>query len=384
MDDARTDFGPHGFTSLDDSETTVQNLLVCTEAQKHIHGSTEDIRAALIIAFATHGGDGLMKRANKLADCCKWPLLILRNNGTPAISLQRCRDRLCPVCSKIKGMQTTARIKDAVKQMDSKRFVTLTIMSEGKTCKQASTDATNGFRELRRSKFWKEHVTAGIWTKEPKPGTKEGTWNVHLHMIIDGKYMPQRDLSAAWLQATGDSYIVDIRKIHDDKGAANYISKYIGKPGNFSRWSQTEIVDYAKAFKGERMLGTFGKLHSPAKLDEKTPEAEQLSDRSISAHKLMQLASETIPYAITAVEILSRMGGFYSACVCAQPPLDKVKISEIDLATLGAALSGCMDILKSREILPVCDTATDVSTESNDDTWNQLELMAIDRGKAYL
>lgn len=384
MDVASIDQVIESFTSLDDLETTVQNLLQTTEAQQHIHRSTETLRAALIIAFASSSDAGLKKRAERIANCCKWPHIVLRNDGKPAISLQRCKDRLCPVCSKLKAMTTNARVKEAVRLLPSKRFVTLTILSTGKTLKQASTNCTDGFRELRRSKFWKEHVTAGVWTKEIKPGTAEGTWNVHLHMIVSGKYMPQDQLSHAWMQATGDSYVVDIRKVYDDEKAAGYVTKYISKPGNFDRWSQTEIEQFAAATKGERLIGTFGKLHSAAKLDEEKPESEQLSGQSISAYKLMQMDSEQVPAARRAVELLSRMGGFYSACVCAAPPAEKVKFSEIDLASLGAALSECIEIVKSREQPPVCDTAIDVETTSNVPKWNQLELLDTHRGFAYL
>lgn len=384
MDDAAQANGPQGFTSLDDSETFVQNLLTCTEAQEHIHRATQEIRTSLILAFALHGEDGLMKRANRLADCCKWPLLLLRNDGKPAISLQRCRDRLCPVCSKIKGMQTTARVQEAVKQMNSKRFVTLTGQSANKTLKEASTQITTAFRELRRSKLWKQHVNSGIWTKEIKPGKVEGTWNVHLHMIIDGKYFPQKDLSEAWLKATGDSMIVDIRKIHDDKGAASYVTKYIAKPGNFSRWSEAEIVNFAIATKGDRLLGTFGKLHSMVKLDEEKPESEQLSGKTISAYKLLQLASEDVPAARTAVELLARCGGFYAACVAASPTQQREKTSDSDLASLGQAIGECIAVLALRETPQISETEIEIPPECNVETWNQLTLLDTSRGSAYL
>lgn len=383
MDDASIDQVIASFTSLDHSETFVQNLLITTEAQERIHAKTSDIRTALITAFVFSEDAGLRKRAERIADCCKWPLLILRNNGLPAMSLQRCRDRLCPVCSRIKGLQTTARVQEAVKLLPSKRFMTLTIKSTEKTLKQASRDATNGFRELRRSKIWKQHVTAGIWTKEIKPGTEEGTWNVHIHMIVSGKYFPQDQLSKAWLTATGDSFVVDIRKVNDDEKAASYVTKYISKPGNFNRWSQEEIVQFATAVKGDRMIGTFGKLHCAVKLDEEIPDAEKLSDRTISAHKLMQLASTEFQPAQTAVELLAKCGGFYSACVSRPAPPRDQKISESDLASLGAELLKCIEHLALLEQTPVCEKASADPTELEEETYQQLDLLDTSVGFAY-
>lgn len=383
MEDAAIDPRSNGFASLDDSETFVQNLLATTEAQERIHRNTAEIRNALIITFATHEADGLLKRANRLADCCKWPLVILKNNGLPAISLQRCRDRLCPVCSKIKGMQTTARVQAAVKRMDSKRFVTLTALSTGKTLKECSQQVTASFRELRRSKIWKKHVTAGIWTKEIKPGKKEGTWNVHLHMLVDGSYFPQKDLAAAWFQATGDSMIADIRKVHNDAGAANYVTKYIAKPGNFNRWSEDEIIKYAKATKGDRLLGTFGKLHAADPVDEEQPESEKLSDRSISTHKLIRLASESFPSALTAVQLMARAGGFYAASVCQDATQPGEKISEKDLVSLGLAIADCICEIRRRTALILDPVPAVPDPLLNEETWNQLVLLDVNVGFSY-
>lgn len=383
MDDGTIDSVIAAFTSLDDLETTVQNLLQTTEAQQHIHRSTEEIRTALILAFANSQDAGLKKRAERLANCCKWPLLILRNDGKPAISLQRCKDRLCPVCSKLKAMSTNARVKEAVSALPSKRFVTLTGLSTGKTLKTASTNITDGFRELRRSRFWKEHVTAGVWTKEIKPGKEEGTWNVHLHMIVSGKYMPQDQLSSAWMQATGDSFVVDIRAVYDGDKAAGYVTKYISKPGNFNRWSADEIEQFAIATKGERLIGTFGKLHSTVKLDEEKPEGEQLSGRSISVHKLQQLAAEKLPAATKAIELLARCGGFYSAIVCSAPPSKDEKISEIDLASLGQALLECMETVQLRDQPPPEAAEIEVEPTNSENLYQQLELLDTSRGFAY-
>lgn len=199
--------------------------------------------------------------------------------------------------------------------MKSIRFMTLTKLSTDLTLLACLIALMDGFRELRRSDVWKRNVVGGMWAIEIKPGRKEGTWNVHLHLLVDGSYFPQDQLSDAWLKATGDSKIVDIRKVNSTAGAANYVTKYVSKPGDFNKFSDEEIIDYARSVKGRRMFGSFGNLHAQA---DKEPEPETVatdSGASISAHTLCKFADSGNVNAIKAVELLKRCGGYWSACV---------------------------------------------------------------------
>lgn len=300
--------------SLVDSETTVQTLLLCTDAQQSIHRRTENQRCRLICAFTRSSDAGLQKRAVRLADCCKWPLLYVDGAGEVKTSLQRCRDRLCPVCSAIKGRQLAARFKDQVQMMKSVRFATLTGQSTGRSLKEANDHIQSSFRALRRDPVWKEHVKGGLWSLEVKPGRKEGTWNVHLHMLIDGKFFDQRSLSEAWLRATGDSPVVDIRKVHSIDGVAHYVTKYIAKPGDFERFSDDELCIFAAAIKGRRMFGAFGNIKA-SRLEVGEEHAESTATSStVSAHTICRMADAGHANSIRARDLLVMAGGYF-ACL---------------------------------------------------------------------
>lgn len=351
MDVASFDQVVESFTSLVDSETTVQVLLATSEAQSNIHRQTEEQRTRVICSFAHSNDAGLLKRAGRLADCCKWPLLMTKSDGTPALSLQRCRDRLCPLCSKIKGQQTASKVQEAVQMMNSVRFFTLTLLSTDKKLAQCCEQLISGFRELRRSKVWKEHVSAGIWTAEIKPGKHEGTWNVHLHMLVDGKYFDQKSLSAAWLKATGDSYVVDVRKVNSVKGAAWYVAKYVAKPGDFTKMSDEEICCYATAVKGRRLFGTFGKLHSMKDLEEETVEVATLGNVCISANKVRSLEAEGFAPALRAVQLLEQCGGYWAASVARTKATDSERVSREQLLELGSCITACFTEIESRHFV---------------------------------
>ncbi len=301
-------------TSLVDSETTVQTLLLTTDAQQALHRRYENQRCRLICAFARSGDEGLSKRVARLADCSKWPLFYVDSAGEVKTSLQRCRDRLCPLCSSIKGRQLAHRFKDGVERMKSVRFITLTGQSEGKKLNDNVRQMQDSLRKLRRDPIWKEHVHGGIWSMEVKPGRKEGTWNVHFHALVDGCFFDQKALSEAWLRATGDSEVVDIRKVHSVEGIAHYVTKYIAKPGDFEKFSDEELCIYAAAIKGKRMFGAFGTVNKRVKEDKEEVVHAGTDTSTISAHAICRSADGGHILAQRTRDLLVMAGGTF-ACI---------------------------------------------------------------------
>lgn len=55
----------------------------------------------------------------------------------------------------------------------------------------------------------------------------------HIHSVADCAYIPQHQLSQWWKGVTGDSFIVDIRKVNLSRGGlrqvVNYLTKYFTK-----------------------------------------------------------------------------------------------------------------------------------------------------------
>jgi hypothetical protein len=62
-----------------------------------------------------------------------------------------------------------------------------------------------------------------------------------------------------WHQATGDSFIVDIRALKDEKDVAHYLSKYVAKGTSPSVWDSPDTAhEWLSASKGVKMCSTFG------------------------------------------------------------------------------------------------------------------------------
>ena len=110
--------------------------------------------------------------------------------------------------------------------------------------------------------------------------TKE--WHPHLHMfaLLDD-WIDQEELSQYWHSITGDSMIVDIRKVKKEKGlgyskAAAEVCKYALKFGDLSVENTWEAF---KVLKGKRLSGAFGSLWGvkiPENLADEMPDEKDL------------------------------------------------------------------------------------------------------------
>lgn len=153
------------------------------------------------------------------------------------------------------------------------RFLTLTLKhAQIPLCDQVHR-IYRCFSNLRRQKIWKSHVVGGAAFLEIKKG-KDGAWHVHLHCLVEGIYFSHREISAAWLVATGDSYIVDVRSCDETGKVASYVAKYAAKPIDSITADDPNMLDEAiTALRGRRLCFTFDSwrglpLHPPKPTNE--------------------------------------------------------------------------------------------------------------------
>jgi hypothetical protein len=76
------------------------------------------------------------------------------------------------------------------------------------------------FRRLRRAGYM-----IGPWFAVIEPPN-------HIHLVIDSDYIPKSLISSWWNEITGDSFVVDIKKIdieRDPRQAVAYVTKYLSK-----------------------------------------------------------------------------------------------------------------------------------------------------------
>jgi len=175
--------------------------------------------------------------------------------------INRCKDRMCPYCGNARSQKVASQLFNALVHMKDPRMMVLTMRSSDTPLPQQLAHLRNSLAKLRRMPWWKEHVTGGVYTMEITINDSSGLWHPHLHILYDGKYMPQKGLRHRWHLVTGDSDIVWLAKVTDNIGAARELAKYVGKPQKVSQLSLAQIREYASASSGQRMVASFGNLH---------------------------------------------------------------------------------------------------------------------------
>ena len=173
-----------------------------------------------------------------------------------------CHDRFCVPCAREKAARTMRALLAACADKTGLRFVTLTLRHRRAPLAEVLRRLRECFALLRRRKWWLEHVRGGVAILEVKL-SKHGLWHPHLHIITEGKFMPQQELAAQWLAVTGDSSVVDVRAIDAGPNGAHqigkYVTKYVTKPCSSDIESDPALLDeFILALKGQRQYDRFG------------------------------------------------------------------------------------------------------------------------------
>jgi len=205
-----------------------------------------------------------------------------------------CGDRTCPTCRQESGRRLRRRYLPLLQQCktDELALITLTLLITAgpEDLYEKLERIRAAWSKLIRLAVWRP-VRGGLAAIEVLPA-RAGAWNVHIHAIAEaglvvrpfsyydkagrkregadilgaGQTMRPQDVSAAWHRLTGDSYIVDIRRVKElpngrggARGALAYVLKYLVKP---QEWAGFEArAAYNRVMHGRRLILTFGQWH---------------------------------------------------------------------------------------------------------------------------
>ncbi len=178
--------------------------------------------------------------------------------GHYRITSSKCKDRFCKPCARERAGRVARNLLDAVDAKEL-RFITLTLKTQIPDLRHELNRLYKAFQALRKRAFWKGHVTGGAALLEVKHNEKADRWHPHLHVLVTGRYIPKTGLASEWRHVTGDSFIVDVRAIRDNKRVTQYICKYATDPIDRSIGKSTTLLTEAiNAFIGRKSCLTFG------------------------------------------------------------------------------------------------------------------------------
>lgn len=200
--------------------------------------------------------------ANKLTHCGRYPVVLKeRETGELVVSRQLCRSRLCPTCGRIRSYRLRSELLPLVLSMDSPRLITLTLRSSADPLRSQISELLRCWSRLRRRRQSRNFLVGGFHAIEVTHNPQRDQWHPHLHIVADGRYWPQRDLSKLWESVTGGSSVVDIRAAHSRSAVIHYVTKYVTKCQTPDGLSASRLGEWCMAVQGLRMIQTWGTLH---------------------------------------------------------------------------------------------------------------------------
>jgi len=183
-------------------------------------------------------------------------------SGDVRVMTDSCRQRWCPMCAGQKSKFAKEATETYVRTLKAPRFLTLTLRNNENGLKPQIEFLQDCFRRLRQRAYWKKNVTGGIWFLQIKRAKNSGCWHPHFHILLDGNYMEQSELSALWDLVTFGSPIIDIRQIHSPEESSGYVARYSARPANLAEMSIDDRIEIMEALHGKRLCGTFGNAKS--------------------------------------------------------------------------------------------------------------------------
>ncbi len=276
---------PTSFIAL---ETKVQLAMKMNAPQSRFFRGLTVERETIITCMIQHDDGSLERRINRLIRCSSAPRAMLFEDGSAGLSVGRCKDRMCPRCARTNAYQCSMKLSQIMRKMSSKRAITLTMKNGRGSLKEQINKLMGNWKEVRRANTWKDRVKGGVYSLEVTYNPSSKSWHPHLHLIVEGEYFPQKELSQLWQHITGDSPIVYIQAVHDSEKMGRYISKYVTKPDEVASWPSEILWEYMKAIKGRRLFHTFGTMHNIKLKDEHEKQKELPKFCLAPIHRLIE------------------------------------------------------------------------------------------------
>jgi hypothetical protein len=217
--------------------------------------------------------------AHRLKQCCSsFRVLTCGTHTLRSYPTFRCKKLFCPDCAAERatrlGNQTEGKIREVMKTIKGRLcFLTLT-MKNAATLDGGLVKLKKNFAKFKRGKDWKAHIKGYFGAFEYTFNPKTNDFHVHLHLIVlRGKFWNQSDISDAWREVTGDSFVVDIREIKNTHKGVKEVCKYPMKPADLMKMPDDKFLEVIKMKKGTRMFVSGGCFYN-VKLDESDDAAD--------------------------------------------------------------------------------------------------------------
>jgi len=176
-----------------------------------------------------------------------------------------CGNRFCNICSGPRKRRLISKLQSIIKSVKPSfgykvRFLTLTIPNV-EVASDGYRILVNSFRKLRNRQWWRNRVVGGAYVIEVTG--QPGRWHVHLHAMLECRYLPSGMLSKLWASVSPGK-IVHIQNVSPSAATA-YLCKYMAKSEVLPEYQ----LSLSQDLKGNRLFQPIGSWHALALLVKK-------------------------------------------------------------------------------------------------------------------
>lgn len=261
--------------SVHAQETNVHPGGSCSYRDFLVSGMAKDVDFTDDVYTAIDDRDDLSRTATLRR--CRTNAWFVRHRvtGRVRVASSRCGLRWCPLCIRTKRFVMQQSLKPWVIKANKPKFITLTLKHSEAALSHQIDSLYKFFSNLRRRPYWKKRIEGGVWFFQIKKSANDGLWHPHLHIICEGRYVPQKELSEIWCQITHGSSVVDIRAVKDVRKAVEYVSRYATAPCRLADLDLESAIEVVDSLHGRRICGTFGTGRLVQLVPKKCPDADE-------------------------------------------------------------------------------------------------------------
>lgn len=219
-------------------------------------------------------GVNLYKLGSEVISCANY--LVFNNYYTVSqirlAKIMTCKKHmLCPVCARIRAAKQVSRYLERLEILRETQTVKLALLTltvkNGPDLDERFQHLANSWKKYqqRRRDYFKKgrgfnelcKVRGAVFSYEI---TNKNDWHPHIHAVVDLEEWIDRDqLINEWNSITGDSFVVDIRRIKGDPAEGFLeVFKYALK---FSELDFEDNLMAYESLRGRRLQGSFGTFH---------------------------------------------------------------------------------------------------------------------------
>jgi len=204
------------------------------------------------------------------------------STDTIAVRAYHCGMRCCPRCRETHSAQTREKLDRFLILVPPHRLsmITFTLQHADTPLSEQIDRLYASFKQLRKSPLWRRAKPRGYSVLEISRSTDGLHWHPHLHLLANTPYILDDKLKAEWLRITGDSWIVDIRRVNSRARDEHrdYLCGYLTKPATTDILMHDAILtEWIDALMHRHVLISFGR----PQLADKPPPPEDPQDWSL-------------------------------------------------------------------------------------------------------